>query len=80
MMLEAHKEDLPPTLAGILEMKRKEGMERGIEKGIERGIEKGIRKVIAGLIENGFSDEMNARVANQTLEQVQAIRNEMELK
>ena len=52
-------------------------MKEGIERGREEGIEKGIRQVIIGLIENGFSDEMIARVANQTVEQVQAIRSEM---
>ncbi|MEK4425516.1 hypothetical protein [Solibacillus sp. FSL K6-1523] len=67
-MLESFKGDLPPTLAGILEMERNEG------------IEQGIRQVIGGLIENGFPDEMIARVANQTMEQVQAIRIEMKLK
>ncbi|MEG0470967.1 MAG: hypothetical protein RR588_01400 [Solibacillus sp.] len=88
MMLESYKEDLPPTLAGILEMERKEGMELGIEQGIEKGIELGrkqereqvIRQMLVSLIENGFPNETIARVANQTIEQVQAIRSELELK
>lgn len=35
IMLESYKEDLPPTLVGILEMERREGIELGIEIGIE---------------------------------------------
>ncbi|MEG0472698.1 MAG: hypothetical protein RR588_10215 [Solibacillus sp.] len=31
-MMEFYKEDLPPTLAGILEIERQEGIELGIEK------------------------------------------------
>lgn len=67
MMLESYKEDLPPTLAGILEMERREG--------IELGIEQGIKQVIISLIENGFTDELIANVAKQTIEEVKAIRS-----
>jgi len=35
IMLESYKEDLPPTLVGIIEMERREGIELGIEIGIE---------------------------------------------
>ena len=35
-MLQLHKDELPPTLAGILEMERQEGLELGIEQGRAR--------------------------------------------
>ena len=63
IMLESYKEDLPPTLAGILEMERREG------------IEQGIKQIIISLIENGFTDEVIANVAKQTIEEVKAIRS-----
>ena len=70
-MLQLHKGELPPTLAGILEMERQEGLELGIERGIEQGIEQGIRQMILNLIEKGFTEEVIADVANITVEQVQ---------
>lgn len=72
MMLEFYKEDLPPTLAGILELERREG----IVLGIEQGIEQGIKQIIISLIENGFTDEAIATIAKQTIEKVQTIRSE----
>lgn len=75
IMLESYKEDLPPTLAGILEMERREGIELGIERGIEKGIEQGIKQIIISLIENGFTDEVIANVAKQTVKEVKAIRS-----
>ncbi|MEK4425565.1 hypothetical protein [Solibacillus sp. FSL K6-1523] len=88
MMLESFKGDLPPTLAGILEMERQEGIELGIEKGIEQGIEIGreqerekvVWQMIVSLIENGVTDMVIAHAAKRPIEQVQAIRNEMESK
>ena len=80
-MLQLHKGELPPTLAGILEMERQEGLElgreQGIEQGLELGIEKGIRQMILNLIEKGFTEEVIADVANITVEQVQEFRKEM---
>lgn len=81
-MLQLHKDELPPTLAGILEMEHQEGLElgiergieQGIEKGIEQGMEKGIRQMILNLIEKGFTEEVIADVAKITVEQVQEIR------
>lgn len=72
MMLEFYKEDLPPTLAGFLELERREG----IVLGIEQGIEQGIKQIIISLIENGFTDEAIATIAKQTIEKVQTIRSE----
>ena len=68
-MLQLHKGELPPTLAGILEMERQEGLELGIEQGI--------RQMILSLIEKGFTEEVIADVANITVEQVQEFRKEM---
>ena len=76
-MLQLHKDELPPTLAGILEMERQEGLELGIERGIEQGIEQGIRQMILNLIEKGFTEEVIADVAKITVEQVQEFRKEM---
>ena len=80
-MLQLHKGELPPTLAGILEMERQEGLElgreQGIEQGLELGIEKGIRQMILNLIEKGFTEEVIADVAKITVEQVQEFRKEM---
>lgn len=70
-MLESYKEDLPPTLVGILEMERREGIELGIEKGIEQGI----NQIITSLIKNGFTDEVIANIAKRTIEEVKAIRS-----
>ncbi|MEG0473959.1 MAG: hypothetical protein RR588_16650, partial [Solibacillus sp.] len=72
IMLESFKGDLPPTLAGILEIERQEGIELGreqareqareqwLEKGIEIGREQEreqvVRQMIVSLIENGFED------------------------
>ena len=72
IMLQSYKEDLPPTLAGILELERQEGFNLGIEQGI--------KQMIVRLIENGFTDDSIAHIAKQTIEQVQAIRSEMDLK
>jgi len=76
-MLHLQKDELPPTLAGILEMEHQEGLELGIERGIEQGMEKGIRQMILNLIEKGFTEEVIADVAKITVEQVQEIRKEI---
>lgn len=71
-MLHANKDELPPTITGMLELERKEG----IEKGIEQGIEQGIRQTIQKLIKSGFSDEVIANALERSIEEIQAIRKE----
>ena len=71
MMLETYKEDLPPTLAGILEMERQEGIDLGIDLGIERGIKQVAKKMIA----KGKSNEEIIDATDLTLEEVEALRN-----
>ncbi|MGE7915494.1 hypothetical protein [Lysinibacillus xylanilyticus] len=79
--MRLYKEDLPPTLVGVLELERQEGfeqgIEQGIEKGIEQGIEKGIKQIIIGLIEKGVEDEWVAEVAKLPVAKVQEIRKEL---
>lgn len=43
-MLHFRDEEISPTLAAIMEMKRKDGIEEGIEQGLEQGMEKGIEQ------------------------------------
>lgn len=80
IMLESFKENLSPTLAGILDLGRQEGIEKGIEQGRKQEREQLIRQMVVSLIENGIPDEMITRITNQTMEQVQAIRKEKDTK
>ncbi len=68
-MLNLYKEDLPPTLAGVLELERQEGFKQGIEQGI--------KQIIIGLIGKGTEDEWIAEVAKLPLAKVQEIRKEL---
>ncbi len=72
-ILHLSKEDLPPTLAGVLELERREGIELGIEQGIERGM----KQIILGLIEKGAEDEWIAEVAKLPVEKIREIRKEL---
>ncbi|MFE3572796.1 hypothetical protein [Lysinibacillus sp. NPDC059133] len=69
-MLHLYKEDLPPTLAGVLELERQEGIEQGIEQGIERGM----KQIIVGLFEKGAEDEWIAEVAKLPVEKIREMR------
>ncbi|MGE7021608.1 hypothetical protein [Solibacillus cecembensis] len=66
IMLESFKGNLPPTLAGILEMERKEG----IDLGIERGIKQVAKKIMAKRKSN--EDIMDA--TDLTFEEIEALR------
>ncbi|MFJ8461614.1 hypothetical protein ACIQ57_21175 [Lysinibacillus xylanilyticus] len=68
-ILNLYKEDLPPTLAGVLELERQEGFKQGIEQGI--------KQIIIGLIEKGAEDEWIAEVAKLPVAKVQEIRKEL---
>ncbi|WP_423474426.1 hypothetical protein [Lysinibacillus agricola] len=72
-ILNLYKEDLPPTLASVLELERQEGFKQGIEQGIEQGI----KQIIIGLIEKGAEDEWIAEVAKLPVAKVQQIRKEL---
>lgn len=72
-MLHQYKEDLPPTLAGVLELERQEGIELGIEQGIERGM----KQIIIGLFEKGAEDEWIAEVSKLPLTKIKEIRKEL---
>ncbi|MEG0473129.1 MAG: hypothetical protein RR588_12420 [Solibacillus sp.] len=65
-MLESFKEDLPPTLAGILEMERNEG--------IDLGIERGIKQVAQKMIAKGKSNEDIMDATDLTFEEIEALR------
>ncbi|MEB2299279.1 hypothetical protein LAV72_06535 [Lysinibacillus xylanilyticus] len=67
------KEDLPPTLAAVLELERQEGFEEGIELGIELGI----KQIITGLIETGADDEWIAEVSKLPVAKIKEIRKEL---
>ncbi|MFJ6207042.1 hypothetical protein [Lysinibacillus sp. NPDC092081] len=45
--MHLNKEDLPPTLVGVLDLERLEGFEQGFKEGFE----KGMKQIITGLIE-----------------------------
>ena len=60
-------------------------IEQGIEKGIEKGLQQGIEKanqekkdIIIRMINNKISLEDIAKIANMTLDEVQAIKNELD--
>lgn len=72
-VLHLSKEDLPPTLAAVLELERQEGFEQGIEQGIEQTI----KKIITGLIETGAEDEWIAEVAKLSVTKIKEIRKEL---
>lgn len=72
-MLHQYKEDLPPTLAGVLELERQEGIELGIEQGIERGM----KQIIFGLFEKGAEDEWIAEVSKLPVTKIKEIRKEL---
>ncbi|MFJ8099800.1 hypothetical protein [Lysinibacillus sp. NPDC096212] len=63
--MHLNKEDLPPTLAGVLELERQEGIEQGIEQ------------IIRGLIETGADDEWIAEVSKLPVTKIKAIRKEL---
>ncbi|MFE3572795.1 hypothetical protein [Lysinibacillus sp. NPDC059133] len=63
-MLHLNKEDLPPTLAGVLELERQEG------------IEQGMKQIIIGLIEKGAEDEWIAEVSKLPVTKIKEIRKE----
>ncbi|WP_157804191.1 hypothetical protein [Lysinibacillus xylanilyticus] len=58
--MNLYKEDLPPTLAAVLELERQEGFEQGIEQTI--------KQIISGLIETGADDEWIAEVSKLPLQ------------
>ena len=68
-ILHLFKEDLPPTLAGVLELERQEG--------IEQGIEQTIKQIISGLIETGADDEWIAEVSKLPVTKIKEIRKEL---
>ncbi|WP_285396979.1 hypothetical protein [Lysinibacillus sp. fls2-241-R2A-57] len=68
-ILRLYKEDLPPTLVGVLELERQEGFEQGIEQGI--------KQIIIGLIEKGAEDEWIAEVAKLPVTRIKEIRVEL---
>ncbi|MGE8003519.1 hypothetical protein [Lysinibacillus sp. NPDC093216] len=68
-ILHLNKEGLPPTLAGVLELERQEG--------IEQGIEQAIKQIISGLIETGADDEWIAEVSKLPVTKIKAIRKEL---
>ncbi|MFJ8099801.1 hypothetical protein [Lysinibacillus sp. NPDC096212] len=67
--MHLNKEDLPPTLAGVLELERQEG--------IEQGIEQTIKQIISGLIETGADDEWIAKVSKLPITKIKEIRKEL---
>ena len=68
--MNLYKEDLPPTLAAVLELERQEGFEQGIEQGIEQTI----KQIISGLIETGADDEWIAEVSKLPVAKIKEIR------
>jgi len=68
-MLHQYKEDLLPTLAGVLELERQEG--------IELGIERGMKQIIFGLFEKGAEDEWIAEVSKLPVTNINEIRKEL---
>lgn len=66
IMHQFQKDDLPPTLAGILDLERQDG----VEEGIKEGIKEGIALMVKGLIQKGVAIEVIADVANLTVEEV----------
>lgn len=76
-VLHLYKEDLPPTLAAVLELERQEGIEQGIKQGIEQGIEQTIKQIISGLIETGADDEWIAKVSKLPVAKIKDIREEL---
>lgn len=65
-MLELYKEDLPPTLAGILELERQEG--------IDLGIKRGIKQVAKNMLVKGISIEDIMDATSLSLEEIEALR------
>ncbi len=65
-ILNLYKEDLPPTLAAVLELERQEGFEQGIEQTI--------KQIISGLIETGADDEWIAEVSKLPVAKIKEIR------
>jgi hypothetical protein len=65
-ILHLYKEDLPPTLAAVLELERQEG--------IEQGIKQTIKQIIGGLIETGADDEWIAKVSKLPVAKIKEIR------
>jgi len=63
--LHLNKEDLPPTLAAVLELERQEGIEQGIEQ------------IISCLIETGADDEWIAEVSKLSVTKIKEIRKEL---
>lgn len=72
-ILHLYKEDLPPTLAAVLELERQEGFEQGIEQGIAQTI----KQIISGLIETGADDEWIAEVSKLPVTKIKEIRKEL---
>lgn len=68
-ILHQYKEDLPPTLAGVLEFERQER--------IELGIERGMKQIIFGLFEKGTKDEWIAEVSKLPVTKIKEIRKEL---
>ncbi|MGE8003521.1 hypothetical protein [Lysinibacillus sp. NPDC093216] len=71
------KEDLPPTLAGVLELVRREGFEQGFKEGFKQGFEQGRKQIITGLIETGADDEWIAKVSKLPITKIKEIRKEL---
>lgn len=65
-MLELYKEDLPPTLAGILELERQEGLDLGIKRGI--------KQVAKNMLVKGISIEDIMDATSLSLEEIEALR------
>jgi len=76
-MLHLFKENLPPTLAGVLELARQEGFKQGFEQGFKQGYEQGMKQIITGLIEKGAEDEWIAEVAKLPEAKIREIRMEL---
>ncbi|MGE7945265.1 hypothetical protein [Lysinibacillus sp. NPDC093688] len=76
-MLHLFKEDLPPTLAAVLELERQEGFKQGFEQGFKQGFEQGVKQIITGLIEKGVEDEWIAEVAKLPVAKIREIRKEL---
>ncbi|MEB2299278.1 hypothetical protein LAV72_06530 [Lysinibacillus xylanilyticus] len=80
-MLHLFKENLPPTLAGVLELARQEGFKQGFEQGFKQGFkqryEQGMKQIITGLIEKGAEDEWIAEVAKLPEAKIREIRMEL---
>lgn len=81
-MVMQHRNDLPPTITGILELERQEWMKQGIEQGIVKGIEKGIEKgmeqakvtTARNLMSLGIDDEVIMKATGLSVEQLNILR------